>query len=341
VLEYLLTEQNTHIFVLTREALKVITVPEGRDKIRGRITLFQGTTVRDMDTRKLSEQYWMAPMQGLYHILVEPIEQAGYLQNKEQIVIVPQGLLHNLPFQALVSRLDRDESGESHPRYLIEDYVVCYTPSASLLKFCRAKHIDNVNSCLLMAPQVSHLPMSETEVRNIAGIWGSGADYYLNEKATEGILKKRGSDYAVLHFATTANFNHVNPLFSRLMLARCEDEDGNLEVHEIYGLHLNADLVGLSACQTAIGSGQIESLPRGDDLISLSRAFIYAGSPSVVASLWEVADPSTALLMENFYKHRKSMNKAQALAHAQREMLDGEYAHPYYWAPFIMVGDWE
>ena len=81
-------------------------------------------------------------------------------------------------------------------------------------------------------------------------------------------------------------------------------------------------------------------MPRGDDLISLTRAFIYAGSPSVVASLWEVADPSTAQLMERFYEHLKHENKAIALAHAQRDMIAGQFGHPYYWAPFILTGDW-
>ena len=127
-----------------------------------------------------------------------------------------------------------------------------------------------------------------------------------------------------------------------------ELDDGNLEVHEIFNLDLDANLVVLSACQTALGSGYAEVIPKGDDLISLNRAFLYAGTPSVVASLWEISDPSTAAFMSRFYENLKGKNKAIALAQTQQEMLYGnlledkdDYSHPYYWAAFVLVGDWE
>ncbi|UCF64644.1 MAG: CHAT domain-containing protein [bacterium] len=350
VLEYLVTENNTFIFVISSEGLKVLVSPEGRDKIRGRVTLFLGTAVRHVDREKLSEQYWVAPLQGLYDILIEPVEKDGYLKNKNQLIIVPQGLLHYFPFQALISE-SRSEEGIVVPHFLIEDYMITTLPSASMLRYCREKNTHRKESCLLMAPRVSHLPMSEKEVITIAQLYGTGAEYFLNETATESRVKQQGQSYNILHFATTAHFNGHNPLFSRLVLAESDVDDGNLEVHEIFGLDLQAYLVGLSACQTAVGSGYTETIPRGDDLISLTRAFIYAGTPSVVASLWEVADPSTALLMERFYEHLKIHNKGEALAMTQREMIAGkygnrqsgehDYTHPYHWAPFVLVGDWE
>ncbi len=141
-------------------------------------------------------------------------------------------------------------------------------------------------------------------------------------------------------------------MFSKLDLAASELDDGNLEVHEIFNLDLRANLVVLSACQTALGSGYAEVIPKGDDLISLNRAFLFAGTPSVVASLWEIPDPSTAAFMSRFYENLKDKNKAAALTQTQQEMIHGgllendkgrkyDYSHPYYWASFVLVGDWE
>jgi hypothetical protein len=134
-------------------------------------------------------------------------------------------------------------------------------------------------------------------------------------------------------------YNARNPLFSHILLAGDNKENGRLEVYEIYnrGLDLEAvDLVVLSACQTNLGE-----LSRGDEVIGLSRALIYAGAPSVVSSLWSVSDESTKVLMESFYTHlRAGMSKAGALRQAQMEMIASEeYAHPYYWAAFGLTGD--
>ncbi|MBN2366951.1 MAG: CHAT domain-containing protein [Calditrichaeota bacterium] len=351
LLEYMMTGTNTIIFALTRENLQVLVNPHGRDFIRGRITLFLGTAVRYMDEKKLTEEHWKVPLRELYDVLILPVEIAGLLAGKSHLIIVPQGILHNLPFQVLLITGENREEIDRRQRFLVEDYTISYSPSASLLSFCKDKNRGKKDNLLLMAPHVRQLPMSEKEVTDIAASFGSGAECFLNSNATEEFVKNHGGKYRLLHFATTAYFNRSNPLFSRLALAEGGADDGNLEVHEIFGLDLNAYLVGLSACETALGSGHTVTIPRGDDLVSLSRAFIYAGTPSVVASLWEVADVSTAVLMARFYENLKQMNKAEALAAAQREMISGavvqqnyeklNYSHPYFWAPFIVLGDWE
>jgi CHAT domain-containing protein len=110
-------------------------------------------------------------------------------------------------------------------------------------------------------------------------------------------------------------------------------------VHEILDLKLNAELVTLSACDTALGSGYFAEVPAGDDLVGLTRAFMFAGAPSVLASLWEVNDRSAVQLMHNFYGQLRNADKATALARAQREMrARGPYRHPYYWGAFTLVG---
>jgi len=145
----------------------------------------------------------------------------------------------------------------------------------------------------------------------------------------------------VIHVATHGYFNKLNPLLSGLELEPSRREDGRLEVHEILGLRLNADLVTLSACEAAMGSGYFAEVPAGDDFVGLTRAFLFAGSPSVLATLWEVDDRSTLQLMKSFYRQLGQTDKARALAEAQRSMLNpgGPYRHPYFWAPFVLVGE--
>ena len=121
-------------------------------------------------------------------------------------------------------------------------------------------------------------------------------------------------------------------------------DDGRLELHEILALRLDADLVTLSACETGLGSGYFAELPAGDDFVGLTRAFLYAGSTSVLATLWEVDDASTLSLMKNFYaglrRSAGAEDMANALSLAQRALLSSkEYSHPYFWAPFVLVGE--
>jgi CHAT domain-containing protein len=138
-----------------------------------------------------------------------------------------------------------------------------------------------------------------------------------------------------VHLAAHAELNPTSPLFSRVFLAPDAQNDGSLTVQEVYGLNLaRADLVVLSACDTQLGAQS-----RGDDLVGLNRVFIYAGAPSVIASLWRVNDEATAVLMTAFYRQlRAGASKAQALQAAQVETRR-HYPHPYYWAAFVLTGD--
>lgn len=158
--------------------------------------------------------------------------------------------------------------------------------------------------------------------------------------ATESAFKGKAKGYGIIHFATHGYFNKANPIFSGVQLEADEKNDGRLDVHEILGLRLNADLVTLSACETALGSGYFSDVPAGDEFVGLTRAFLFAGSSSVVASLWEVNDRSTMQFMGSFYRRLRPAGGAAALAQAQRDMLRrGEaYRHPYFWAPFVLTG---
>jgi len=177
------------------------------------------------------------------------------------------------------------------------------------------------------------------EVDSIAGLF-TDKEIYTKDKATEGTAKDKSAGPDVIHFACHVEFNDRQPLQSALVLAKDVDNDGFLQVHEIFELDLkDTNLVALSACETGLSKIQ-----GGDDLVGLSRGFIYAGTPSILATLWKVDDPATAELMQRFYTNlqSKGMKKPEALQMAQIELKNiPKYKHPFYWAPFVMIGDWE
>lgn len=161
----------------------------------------------------------------------------------------------------------------------------------------------------------------------------------MGTEASEEALSAQVGAAGAVHLAAHGSFNPAAPLFSRLWLAPGADDDGHLNVHEVYGLDLQqADLVVLSACQTQLGE-----LSAGDEVVGLNRAFLY-GAPTVVASLWSVDDEATGVLMVRFYTHLLAgMGKAESLQTAQNEVRTDpahpEWGHPYYWAAFVLSGD--
>src|SRR5713226_3246218 len=166
-------------------------------------------------------------------------------------------------------------------------------------------------------PKMS-LQFAEIEAKEIKSLYPQ-SEIYLEKEATEEKAKALSPQNDIIHFATHAQLNENDPLSSAILLAKDGKEDGRLEVREIFGMDLHANLVVLSACETGLGK-----LSSGDELVGLTRAFIYAGTPSVVASLWNVDDSSTAQLMASFYKNLKTMSKVEALRQAQLELIRGQ-----------------
>jgi CHAT domain-containing protein len=145
------------------------------------------------------------------------------------------------------------------------------------------------------------------------------------------------SNYSYLHFATHGVVDESNPELSRIYLqADAESEDGKLYTGEIYNLKLNADLVTLSACETGLGK-----ISKGEGVIGLSRALVYAGAQNMIVSFWSVADDSTSELMKDFYDrmlNNPSMKFSDNLRASKQVLINGDYAAPYYWAPFVLLG---
>jgi CHAT domain-containing protein len=181
------------------------------------------------------------------------------------------------------------------------------------------------------------LNWAEKEVTSISEMMNGEA--YCHRRATEETFKEKAPRAGILHIATHAVINDVNPLFSKLIfsLDPASGEDGFLNTYELYNMKLNARLVVLSACNTGYGK-----LVRGEGIMSLARGFMYAGCPSIIMSLWPVDDKSTSILMQNFYEGlKKGQNKDEALRRAKLDFLknaDEVKANPFYWSGMIFVG---
>jgi len=327
LIEYVLGQDSLVIFVLTAEGLHATTVPVSAAELQARVEL-----LRDLMLRKNINE-WQLPAAGLYKILIEPVAAAGWLHGVSCLYLVPHIMLHYVPFAALLRKPG------NRAKALIDDYTLAYLPAAATLVF-RNEHSARAGSVLALAPANTRLTYARQESQDVSSFFPGQHKVLVGNQATESSFKRLADHYDVIHLATHGSFNKLNPLLSGVVLEPDADEDGRMEVHEILRLRLNANLVTLSACDTALGSGYFADIPAGDDLVGLTRAFLFAGAPSVLASLWEVNDRSAGTLMHSFYGHLRSNDKATALALAQRSMhvRNGPYAHPYYWGSFVLVG---
>lgn len=328
LLEYVVADDSVIIFVLTRDQLHATSAAVKVEELDATIELF-----RDLLSRRKGDQ-WRAPAELLRQGLIEPVESAGWLRGYRILFLVPHGVLHYLPFAALA------RPSPSGSRFLVEDYVLQYLPTASTLTASTAAPEASQGRLLAVAPSRSQLAFILREVRGIQALFPRHARTLVGRGATEASFKRLAGGYDIVHLATHGFFNKLNPLFSGVQLEPDAQEDGRLEVHEILALRLHARLVTLSACDTALGSGYFSEVPAGDDFVGLTQAFLSAGSSSVLATLWEVNDRSTLEFMTGFYQHLPGGEGSTALATVQRRMLAGpaRYRHPYYWAPFVLVG---
>ncbi len=279
-----------------------------------------------------AEGGWQRPAEGLRRILITPLEEDGWLEGIEHLRIVPHGVLHYLPFAALARP---PAPPDARPRLLIEDYLLSYLPSVAVSMRAPASNTAD-GDLLALAPQPERLPHSAREARAVAGVYPGRQRLLLGREATQDAFETQAQRFRILHLAAHASFDQLDPTRSSLELAAGD----KLTVREILSMNLAADLVTLSACQTALGGGYFVDVPPGDDFLSLHRAFLFAGSRAVLASLWEVHDESTSRLMTDVYRRLEISGAARAVAEAQRAMLRGEprHQHPYYWSAFVLSG---
>ncbi len=303
-----------------------------------------------------TDSRWQFELMEMYSVLLAPVD--ALLRGVRQAYVVPHGPLHHLPFQALVRIGNFDKRRDVHvarPRFLIEDMAIAYLPSASVLAFVRSKApADGATSLVVGDPAYADpvyrarpLAGALVEADSVAR-YIDGAVVLTGAAAEEARVKREAVRADVLHFATHGELNKREPLRSRILLAAAKpegDDDGNLTVGEVFNLDLHAALVALSACQTAQVAGEEGGFTQGDELVGLTRSFVYAGTPSVIASLWVVDDAATLAWMIEFYRawRRDGMAKAQAARLAALSLLntpkDPDWVFPYYWSAFIFFGD--
>jgi CHAT domain-containing protein/Tfp pilus assembly protein PilF len=354
LLEYAVLDDRTYLWVLTADAgsslpqVRMHRLPVGGKELARQVEAFR----RQLAARDLDFQ---GSARRLYDLLLAAA--APKLRDQRSLCIVPDGALWDLPFQAL-------QPGASE--VLLERYALSYAPSLGFLTELAKRKANrprrpvpreaptllavgdpelNVQTVALTAPlrggaELARLPEAEREVRTVARLYGSGRSIvYTAAQASEDRVKAEAGKFRVLHFATHALLDDHNPLYSSLVLSPGgppKREDGLLEAWEILQLHLDADLVVLSACQTARGQ------PRaGEGMIGLTWALAAAGSAATLASQWEVDSASTADLMVEFHRAwLAGATKAEALRQAALAVRRQErYRHPFYWAPFVLVGD--
>ncbi len=337
IIEYVVDEDATALVVIERQGKpRVFPIAIGAIGVETRVgQLIDSFAQRDLGYRREARR--------AYDLLLAPA--AAALRGKKALWIVPDHSLWRLPFQALIDR---------NGHYVADKMSVFYAPSLSLLTW-QAGHPRGkraAESLLAVGnPQLSEstthvaraihrdaslgpLPDAETEARTIAAMYEPGADVEVGAEATETRFKHEAGRYRVLHLATHATFDNDDPMYSSLVLAQSASDDGLLEAREIARLKLAADLAILSSCES--GRGKLS----GEGVIGMSWALLVAGCPTAVVTQWDVASASTSALMIEFHRQlRKGHAPPEALRRAEITLMrDPHYAHPYYWAPFSVVG---
>jgi CHAT domain-containing protein/tetratricopeptide (TPR) repeat protein len=335
LVNYFVSASQVHAWVIDREVIHHVTLPLAPEDL-GRAVCWAdqiGHRSGDRGVERLRSACGGKITTGeeIYQKLIHPLRR--FIRHR-RLIVVPHGELHYLPFAAL-----RDPKTG---RYLIEDYTLTYAPSASVLGFLRARETPVEARALVLGapeeldPKLRPLPAARQEAEAVGRLLDIRPLF--GAQAKEAQLYKLAGRIDLLHVAAHGFYEPRSPLFSRIALAPDQEHDGNLEVHEILSaLDLTGvNLVVLSACETARGERS-----RGDEITGLTRAFLSAGSPGVISTLWNIDDEAAVVLMEEFYHHLLAgASAAEALLHAQLALLRNPvYSDPGFWAAFSLVGD--
>jgi len=374
VLEYMVTRSRTYLFAIDSNRLHTYTTDYSGQELEKDVEIL----TRPLHRADAQASWDPSVAHRLYSRLFKPLEY--FLVGKKTVVIIPHGPLAGLPFEILADSPahagKRFWSAADRPSHLVEKYAFCYEPSLSALSQVRTKkrtkqpgwtlvafgdaiYSDasksrelnpgseklmssmNLNADATRREELRALPGARKEISEIVKIMSGPHQVYLGEQATESLFKKADlSRYAYLHLATHGALlgckRQQQPaiIFS---LYGDKENDGFLQLGEAFGLRLNSDLVVLSSCLTPSKGVTAE----GYGLMGLARAFLFAGTDSVILSAWQANDDSTPRLFIEMYRNLKDGSKAEALRQAKLTLLkNSSTSHPYYWGPFVLVGDW-
>jgi CHAT domain-containing protein len=320
IVEYFSVKEQFVAAILTADSLEIVPVtPVSRVVNLLRMVQFQ------MSKFRLGSEYMQsftksllgavqAHLGNLYQELIAPFRERLRAQN---LVIVPHGVLHYVPFHALY-----DGS-----QYLIDSFTISYAPSSSVYSHCLRKPAKADGPSLILGVPDERAPLILDEVQAVAKALPR-AGLIVGAAANHAALREKGEHSRYIHIATHGNFRQDNPMFSGIRLG-----DAYLNLYDLYQLRLEAELVTLSGCSTGMNA-----VTPGDELLGLIRGLLFAGAHSLVLTLWDVHDQSTAAFMNKFYLRLAAGEpKARALQGAMKD-LRYEYPHPYHWAPFLLIG---
>jgi CHAT domain-containing protein/Tfp pilus assembly protein PilF len=320
LIEYYSTGERLVAAVVTRKKIEIIPVSVVSRVLhflhlfRFQISKFRMGAAYAQKFERPLLQATQGHLEALYTELVAPLE--GRFSAKH-LVIVPHGALHFLPFHAL-----RDGD-----RYLCDTHTVSYAPSATVFALCQEKMSKGLRNSLVMGIPDERAPEILAEVKSVASLLPY-PELLLGGEATVEVLRERGSTTHLLHIATHGSYRQDNPMFSSIRMG-----DGYLNLYDLYQMRLPSRLVTLSGCATGMNF-----VSAGDELLGLQRGLFCAGANSLLLSLWDVHDQTTAKLMQAFYKnYMASQDLATSLQSAMKQLRE-ENPHPYFWAPFVLAG---
>jgi len=361
LVEYFLGKDRSYLIFVSNSAFKIVELAP-QDKLENTLIGYLNY-LQDLD---VDQATGIAAARRLYKELIAPIADL-IPKSATNLIIVPDGILFHLPFETLCA----NQSGPK-AEYLMNRYFVSYAPSATAFFYLSKRPKPAAYAKDLLAfgapayPEPSSqgsrdflsagqilldlyekngfsvfpIPYSEKEVEEIARHFRTDKkDIFLNREASEENLKRLDlGDYRIVHFACHAFSDETYPFRSALVLALAgeSDEDGFFQVLEMYPLRLSSELTVLSACRT--GSGKTIG---NEGILGLPRVFFYMGSRSVISTLWSINDKAAARFMRYFYdSYSRGQGKAKSLQLAKQRMMKTRYGHPYYWAAFILTGEY-
>jgi CHAT domain-containing protein len=372
LIEYVLSEKKSFAWVVYNGKVTAVILP-AKKEIDELIADYRSSLSEKVSSLTLNTALAKLNVksQKLYQKLFQPLE--SHLASAHKLIIVPDGALAYLPFETLVRESKTTAGKRTSGAYLIERFAISYAPSASALAAIKAMPKDarkdtrgmiafgdpvytsfekreqtgdalqsNSRHLAESMSEYRQLPYTRKEIREILSLFPETEQKtYLGIDACEQNVKTADlQKYRYIHFAAHGIIDEEYPARSGIILSAENNskEDGVLQMSEVMRLNVNADLVTLSACRTGLGK-----LFNGEGMIGLTRAFLYAGASSVLVSVWNVNDMATAELMKEFYHNlQKGMSKNEALRQAKRELINGQkraWRHPYFWAPFVLIGE--
>ena len=354
-LNYVVSDSVLYIFLANRKNLQLITIPIDSGFFND-IRQFRNQLSMPSDNAKSNFVQFNKAGINLYKKIIEPVRK--YLISNK-LLISPDNILSYIPFEAIpVMQLPGENILFNKIPYLMNEFRISYTYSATLLSESLKKNYSLSNSLIAFAPAYSgtidvdsllntrqtrvstlhDLQYARTEAEYVTDL--TGGKLYINNNARESVFKAEAAKYDIIHLAMHTVLNDQYPMYSKMLFSQVKDsvEDGNLNTYEVYGVPLNAKMVILSSCNT--GTGVLHS---GEGILSLARGFVYSGSQSVVMSMWEIEDRSGAEIVKSYYKYlRNGASKSNALRKARISYLknaDMLRSHPYFWSALVIYGN--